>query len=422
MPYPQLDPLLIALPILASLFNAQIGWLTPVTMAGSLGLMGWLRWPRIVPVLARCWPILLLALLALTSTLWSIDPAASLRYGTLYLVTVMLGVALAGLVEPRNLVLGLFLAFGLFNVVSFVFGGYVPLGANGVAFAGITPSKNMAAQVAGFGLLASVVAIVQGLGERRLLLVLAAIAVIGVCGWTLLIALSTGALVASFAGLMVIAVFLVARLLPLSGRAFIALATIPVLVVLLALSNSWLVPLFDLVLERFGKDAGLTGRGYLWQRADELIAARPLFGLGYGAFWVPGNLAAEGLWEQFGITTRTGFHFHNTPREILVHLGWIGLLLYAVVSAIGLFRLIARQILVAGNAELLMIGLATFLGAALPFELVGFSTMHFASVLAITVLAFGYLRFAPAIVDIPTELPARSSRMRTRVRGRYAAS
>ena len=76
MLYPQLDPLLVALPILASLFNAQIGWLTPVTMAGSLGLMGWLRWPRIVPVLARCWPILLLALLALASTLWSIDPAA----------------------------------------------------------------------------------------------------------------------------------------------------------------------------------------------------------------------------------------------------------------------------------------------------------------------------------------------------------
>ncbi|MBX7483661.1 O-antigen ligase family protein [Qipengyuania qiaonensis] len=389
-------------------------------MAGSLGLIGWLRWSRIVPVLARCWPVIALALLVLASTLWSINTTASLRYGTLYLVTAMLGIALAGLVSARGLVIGLFLAFGLFNVVSLVFGGYVPLGANGSAFAGITPSKNMAAQVAGFGLLTSLAVIVLALSERRLLSALAAVGVILVCAWTLRIALSTGALVATLAGASAMLVFLFSRLLPPRGRVLIALSAIPVLVVMLVLANSWLVPMFDLILASSGKDSGLTGRSFLWQRADDLIAARPLFGLGYGAFWVPGNLAAEGLWDQFGIATRTGFHFHNTPREILVHLGWVGLIAYGVVAAIGLARLIARQVLFAGSADLLMIGLATFLGAALPFELVGFATMHFASVLTITVLAFGYLRFDT--VPVRASAVAQARGRRGPVRGRWATS
>lgn len=83
--------------------------------------------------------------------------------------------------------------------------------------------------------------------------------------------------------------------------------------------------LVDLVLTSFSKDAGLTGRNILWNRAAVLIAGHPWFGTGYGAFWVQGHLEAEGLWRSLGIGNRAGFHFHNLYYNMLVEVGFVGL-------------------------------------------------------------------------------------------------
>ncbi|MGI4944111.1 MAG: O-antigen ligase family protein, partial [Janthinobacterium lividum] len=81
------------------------------------------------------------------------------------------------------------------------------------------------------------------------------------------------------------------------------------------------------VLVAAGKDPSLTGRTYLWERAAQYIAERPVFGLGYQAFWVQGHVEAEGLWRYAQIDTRAGFHFHNVYYETAVELGLVGVVL-----------------------------------------------------------------------------------------------
>lgn len=80
----------------------------------------------------------------------------------------------------------------------------------------------------------------------------------------------------------------------------------------------------DGVLTAFSKDAGLTGRDYLWLRAFQYIREHPVFGSGYSAFWVQGNVEAEGLWRALHISTRSGFHFHNLYINTTVETGIIG--------------------------------------------------------------------------------------------------
>jgi exopolysaccharide production protein ExoQ len=88
---------------------------------------------------------------------------------------------------------------------------------------------------------------------------------------------------------------------------------------------------FDFILAAFGKNTTLTGRTYLWSQGLAAAAKAPFFGIGYQAYWVPGFPDAERLWEEFYITTRSGFHFHNTYIETLVELGAAGVLLLIIV-------------------------------------------------------------------------------------------
>ncbi|TIV07519.1 MAG: O-antigen ligase family protein, partial [Mesorhizobium sp.] len=89
--------------------------------------------------------------------------------------------------------------------------------------------------------------------------------------------------------------------------------------------------LLDVVLGIFGKDSTLTGRTYLWEQGWEAAQQRPLLGYGYAAYWVQGFADPERLWAEFYISTRTGFHFHNTYVETLVEIGFIGATLLALV-------------------------------------------------------------------------------------------
>ncbi len=87
----------------------------------------------------------------------------------------------------------------------------------------------------------------------------------------------------------------------------------------------------DMLLDAFGKDATLTGRTYLWAEGLAAAAQSPAAGVGYYGYWVQGFSEAERLWEEFYIGSRSGFHFHNTYIEVLVELGFVGLLLLCLV-------------------------------------------------------------------------------------------
>lgn len=166
-----------------------------------------------------------------------------------------------------------------------------------------------------------------------------ALGIVGVLGGAvgLVLAGSAGAIIASVPALTFFLVWSVYARVPTQSRGLL----------LIALGGTALIGAFlfvlefsalrDAVLFAFSKDAGLTGRDYLWLRGWQYIQANPLVGYGYDAFWQQGNIEAEGLWRYGGIDSRTGFNFHNFYIHNLVDVGIVGfsvVFAYVVTSTI----------------------------------------------------------------------------------------
>lgn len=267
---------------------------------------------------------------ALLSTFWSAAPGASMRAGIQYLTHIACAVIAAYSLNIRTLVVG-----GLAGVVvvlgfSLGVGAYHQDPLDGTySLVGAFASKNQLGFFASLGIYLAFAALVL-LGERRLFAALALLTGT-VSAYCLLASQSATSvitvIVALAAAIVVIALQQVAprprRLLFLAGAGL----------ALLGLFVASQLGAFEAVAGAFGKDSTLTGRSYLW--AEGLAAARenPVLGTGYNAYWVHGFVEAERLWEEFYITARTGFHFHNTYVETLVELGVAGLVLLVVLLA-----------------------------------------------------------------------------------------
>jgi exopolysaccharide production protein ExoQ len=115
-----------------------------------------------------------------------------------------------------------------------------------------------------------------------------------------------------------------------------------------------------------------------------------LLGHGFEAFWVRGNVDAEGLWQYGQVPNRFGFNFHNTLIELLVHLGIVGATLFILVFLVGalfLFRSSVRRPSLASGAY---VSLMVFHLARTPFESLMPSSVDFATLLLVAALAFGF--------------------------------
>jgi exopolysaccharide production protein ExoQ len=73
------------------------------------------------------------------------------------------------------------------------------------------------------------------------------------------------------------------------------------------------------------KDPTLTGRTFLWARADDLIAQRPLLGYGYQSIWMGDSTETIALQRMTGISDGRTFHFHHQFRQVAVDTGLVGL-------------------------------------------------------------------------------------------------
>jgi exopolysaccharide production protein ExoQ len=83
------------------------------------------------------------------------------------------------------------------------------------------------------------------------------------------------------------------------------------------------------------KDPSLTGRAPLWNALLGIIAARPVIGYGFGAFWLEGNINVEYLWKVAGWIAPTA---HNSYLDMLLQLGIVGLPLSMAILGSTLFR------------------------------------------------------------------------------------
>jgi exopolysaccharide production protein ExoQ len=152
-----------------------------------------------------------------------------------------------------------------------------------------------------------------------------------------------------------------------------------------------------LLLGAFDKDTTLTGRTYLWAQGWLASQQAPIIGVGYQAYWVQGFPEPERLWEEFYITARAGFHFHNTYIETLVELGAIGTVLITFVLVrvlIGHTRRLMTERSDPAAQMLLGIGVLLFVRSFVEVDVI--SPYHVGSFLLV---------YAAALIAIPHSVP-----------------
>jgi exopolysaccharide production protein ExoQ len=261
--------------------------------------------------------------LALASILWSDAASTSLRMALELCFTTATVLAVSRRLSNRDLISGLMMAMLICGGISFALAAKASLTNSGVPLIGIYGSKNQLAFHMVLMVLCSVSVILDGAQPGLVRLLAVPSLFLG-----LLLARgahSTGAVVMGALAVMVLLGVASAGGMPrrLHGRLVAA-------VVIMSLGAGVLMVSFghdlaDMFFTATGKDAGLTGRTFLWQRAAQMIADRPTLGYGYQAFWRQDYPEAEALWRYFKIANRTGFHFHDLYYEVTVELGFAGL-------------------------------------------------------------------------------------------------
>ena len=297
-----------------------------------------------VYMFTRWWFLLLLPAYCMLSTLWSQFPENTFRYSAQLMLTLAIGVVIAGRVTTPTLLKSLFIVYGIGVIASLLF-GYIPSGA---AWLGIFGSKNaFAAHIAVFSL-ASVAVLVDA--RSPFLLRIAALGGALISGPLLVMAQSAGAILMVVPCVAIIVLVMLTNRLTGMQKVFLAACVVLILAVIgLLIAGDGQALLAD-ILDSSGKDPSLTGRTDLWATGFSFIAERPLQGVGYRAFWVPGFAPAEQLWAMFDVPSGAGFNFHNTYISNAVEIGLIGLLLQiAIIYGGGL--LIGIYALMRPNAQ-----------------------------------------------------------------------
>jgi exopolysaccharide production protein ExoQ len=318
------------------------------TLAPALFLGLWIgkaaAYPaRSVNILLSYRLVYLMPILALASSLWSVDPAHTERMGLEFLITVAVAHYAAGSLRPDMLISANMLAMLLQIVFSLMSGVEQEIEyAGNDALSGLFGSKNFLGYISATLILMAVATAVNRMQPIWLRLVATGGAVLGVV--VLIRARSADAIGSCGVGMFAMFAVLMQSRMPRSGRVLLnvglALVGLCVGAILFAARDA----LFELLLQTAGKDETLTGRTYLWEHARQYIAVRPWFGSGYQAFWVQGNPDAEGIWRYFQITERAGFHFHNMYYQISVDLGALGAVVWFSVFGVVLIASVFRAV------------------------------------------------------------------------------
>ena len=292
------------------------------------------QYHRIVPVVRANKLLFFLALFAILSTIWSEDPALTLRRGVAVLATTALGLDFAVRYPIREQMRLLGAVLGLTILLSILaqvlFPGTIPTvntPADADAWYGVFNQKNQFARIV---VLATLLVLTHSRRSRRQgvivgLLVAGAIALV-------IAAKSMGGLVILIALVLLVEVFPALRWKPRS-RTALALASVLVAIPVLYLAAQNI----DSLTGMLGRDSTLTGRVKIWPLALASIAKSPFLGYGYEAFWYISPDAIR-INEMVGWDTP---HSHNGYIDLTLSLGLLGLALYLAGCAVAMRRAVA---------------------------------------------------------------------------------
>lgn len=354
------------------------------------------RFTQLGEILAPRAFILAIPIFAFFSTYWSQSRADTLKYSIEFGLTVLLGLLLSAAPRPKAVLWGMFPAFFIYVALNIAFGQTVDVGMSGAtAFSGLTESKNLLADIAACGLLISVACFVAAIEDRKKFRALCTLLAVAMDGYVLIEARSAGSLMGIVVALSGFIFLLALRPARLSTRIISAVAaSTAVLFIVLAYGQT----IMEDVLTAFDKDPTFTGRTYLWERAYDFIAENPILGKGFGAFWLQGNPDAEGLWAYAGIQSRTGFSFHNTAIEILVVLGWAGLIIFGAVAIVCAWLVLRRALTRPELVHCFWFSILAYDATRLSIEAVGTGPFSYPTVLMFAAFgsAFAARRAMPA--------------------------
>jgi len=380
---------------LAMLFVQQAGSVSGAVMAVLPLLYMTIRRRQAGEILSTRWVLLLLPAFALLSILWSEDAGLTAKYGIEMLLTALAGIGLSSAFKPTAVIKGAFLAFAVYVFASLTLGRSMSItdgGGAAEAFVGLGDGKNLLADIASTGALLGLTTLFIALRQRKA--AWAALAVIALASdcYVIGLARSAGAVLAVAAAAVALLGLVTLSVLPRAGRIGVATLLLAAAGVFAALVRNVGGLLMGLGEQMFDKDPTLTGRTYLWYRANDLIAEKPMLGRGFYAFWRQGNTDAEGLWRYAGIVGRSGFNFHNALIELTVQLGIVGAALFCLVGLVGLIGLV-RQLTERPTLPLCFWGAyMVYVLVRAPVEAVGYAPFYFSTCLLFAAAGAGMQR------------------------------
>ena len=369
---------------LATLAAAFVAALTAIYLVvRRKGLAGRLR-PRAFLLVAPA--------LAMLSMLWSEAPRETFGFAAQLGLTALAGLLLSSAPRQETVIRGMTLAFVTYVAVAVVADGRV--GAGGEAFAGLTEGRNLLVDIASTGLLISMAAVLMAIRRRSWIWVATGGIAMSIDLYAVVAARSAGALLSLGLGVgAMCALTPLIRARPLL-RGWLT-AAVALCLVAGGLSYRTLVSgMVRLRADLFDKDATLAGRADLAHGAADLIRAKPMLGRGYYASWRQGDTGAEGFGRYFGIEDRGDFTFHNTLVDILVMLGWLGVVVIALVVLIAMAAILRRFVARPDLPLVFWISLLLYYVSRTPIETMGIAPLDVSTVLTFGALgaAFGGAR------------------------------
>ncbi len=328
--------------------------------------------------------LLILPAFCVASTLWSDEPAASLRFGLQLGVTFVIAVIAARRLPAHVYLVALMIALLGSVGASILFGSYR---SDTGALTGFYASKNAVGLAAAFLALVAVGAI-DVRSRRKPLTWLAGLgAVIGLGG--VYLSQSLSAVLAFLVGMLSLATINLFRQSGLIKCSVVGLFAS----LLIALGGLLVLTNFeafrDAVLGATGKDLTLTGRTELWATALDLIEERPILGAGYQAFWVPQNALAQSIWYRFGIESQSGFSFHNTYLSNAVEIGLLGVAIQIALIAAALGLSLRAAIIGRDRASAILAALVIMIISLSGIDTHVFFQLSLPSVILISAIVYG---------------------------------
>ncbi|WP_369061743.1 O-antigen ligase family protein [Caulobacter sp. 73W] len=385
----------LALAALTLSWTAILGPLNILLQLAVLGALVWLKPVTVIGAVQRAWPLIAIGVLVCLSTLWSTAPGVSLRYGAQLALTIAIAVTIVAVSPLRTYVRGVFLSTFLILLICIAYGRR-GASAEGPVLIGILGSKNA------MGVLSQLVLVsglaVLGDGRQPLWARLPALAGLPAAAFVLATGQSAGGMITAVLGVGLLIGFGALGLLPPRGRAAAAAILVLMLAPLAAAMPILVEEAQTFASDVLHKDAGLTGRDWLWAFADRLIADRPLIGHGFRSTWLGDNSTTLGLLRWAGLTDGKGFHFHDTYREWAVDFGLLGAAAIGLALAASGVRLIIHAVSRPGLAPAFVVSMFLVMAVRAKVENV-FMPFQPTTLLLFALAAWGWLASAAPAED-----------------------